>query len=40
VSFKAALAGLNVGGRYITAEDVGSYIPDMDVVSLPVRDRT
>ncbi|MET0227976.1 MAG: Glu/Leu/Phe/Val dehydrogenase dimerization domain-containing protein, partial [Actinomycetes bacterium] len=27
----------SLGGRYITAEDVGTYIPDMDVVSLETR---
>ena len=67
MSFKAAVAGLNLGGgkaviigdpkrvkseallraygrfveslggRYITAEDIGTYIPDMDVVSLETR---
>ena len=27
----------SLGGRYITAEDIGTYIPDMDVVSLETR---
>ncbi|HEY7605390.1 MAG TPA: Glu/Leu/Phe/Val dehydrogenase dimerization domain-containing protein [Actinomycetes bacterium] len=27
----------SLGGRYITAEDVGTYIPDMDVVALETR---
>ena len=27
----------SLGGRYITAEDIGTYIPDMDVVALETR---
>jgi valine dehydrogenase (NAD+) len=30
----------SLGGRYITAEDVGTYIPDMDTVSLETRPDT